>query len=103
MSPNDIRAPANRDTASREIWQRLAAGDRPLFWLIASGVFLGNSVLSAVHGAWILGGLQAVTGLLALISAATVAKSRHQGAEHARSDLQASRYTSEASPEGPDR
>lgn len=102
MSPERSREQTDTDTAATEIWGRLAAADRPLFWMIAAGVFLANSLLSTVNGAWMLGSLQAVTGLLALISAATVANRNHR--QSPRSDVAVgdSRHATEPSTKKPE-
>lgn len=96
MSSDDTRAQAQRGGSAYAIWRRLAAADRPVFWVIAAAVFLVNAVLSTMNGAWILGGMQAVTGLLALISASTVAASRRRDADHVASEMQDATHASTA-------
>jgi hypothetical protein len=65
----------SRDRAAERLG-RIGAADRPWFWLIAAAVFLLNSLFSGVNGSWWLGALQALTGLLAITSAAALAGRR---------------------------
>jgi hypothetical protein len=49
-----------------------------MFWIASSVIFMANAILSFVHGEWRLAVLETATGILALISAASVARSRRR-------------------------
>ena len=47
------------------------AVDRPVFWWVASGVFLANAALSASEERWLVAFLQVVTAVWALVAGLT--------------------------------
>jgi putative Ca2+/H+ antiporter (TMEM165/GDT1 family) len=59
----------NSRATMSSVRDRAALVDRPLFWSVASAIFLANTVLSALHGQWALVALQASTALLAAVAA----------------------------------
>ena len=54
----------------------LAFADRTGFWIASAAVFVANAILSMLWGEWSLAILQAATGLLAGVAAASVAESQ---------------------------
>ena len=52
--------------------------DATIFWIASSAIFLFNAILSFVQGQWGLAGLEAATGILALVAAASVAESQRR-------------------------
>lgn len=83
MTPDDETTTVPWTSRIHTVSKRLAAADRPTFWLAAAAVFLANAVLSLTYGHWALAGLQAVTGLLAVVSAATSGSDRQStGSTH---------------------
>jgi hypothetical protein len=81
---------------SREGW---AAVNRPIFWISSSAIFLINAILSLVQGQWGLAALETATGALALVAAASVARSRHRLPSVRRistTDMTSPHYTQQA-------
>jgi hypothetical protein len=68
--------PAKSSWAPRALSVSRAAAEEPLPWLVAAIVFVANAMLSASRGEWWLAALEVGTGVLACISAASVASRR---------------------------
>lgn len=63
---------------------RWDVSDKPLFWMVSSAVFAVNGLLSFTDGYWELAALEAGTGALALVAAASSAdRARHRGEDRA--------------------
>jgi hypothetical protein len=58
------------------VGRALAFADRTGFWIASAAVFVANAILSMLRGEWALAILQAATGLLAGVAAASVAESQ---------------------------
>jgi hypothetical protein len=87
----------------REGW---AAVNRPIFWIASSAIFLINAILSFVQGQWGLAAFETATGILALVSAASVAGSRRRRLPVRRtstSDLTSPHDTQQAERSSPSR
>lgn len=59
--------------------RRWDVSDKPLFWMASSALFALNGLMSFVEGHWELAALEAGTGALALVAAASSAdRARHR-------------------------
>jgi hypothetical protein len=58
------------ERATRTMSAVTAVAEQPVTWLAAAAVFIGNAILSALRGDWVLAVLAAGTGTLAALSAA---------------------------------
>jgi hypothetical protein len=72
---HDESAKATRAAGSSRNCSRSLAGraaERPIAWVVAGLVFLGNGLLSATRGDWWLAAIATATAILAGISALSV-------------------------------